>query len=44
MRNQVRPVTDEDIGLRVLRDAPADAAEIIEYVCSDTELGLDHPF
>jgi hypothetical protein len=25
-------VTDDDIGLKVLRDAPADAADIIEYV------------
>jgi hypothetical protein len=33
-RNQVRPVTDEDIGLKVLRDAPADATESIEYVYS----------
>jgi hypothetical protein len=32
-RNQVRAVTDEDIGLKVLRNAPADAAEIVEYVC-----------
>jgi hypothetical protein len=29
-RNQVRAVTDDDIGLKVLRDAPADATEIIE--------------
>jgi hypothetical protein len=30
-------VTDEDIGLKVLRDAPADAVdEIVEYVCSSS--------
>jgi hypothetical protein len=34
--DQVRAVTDEDIGLRVLRNAPADAAEIVEYVCSSS--------
>ncbi|KAF2022640.1 hypothetical protein EK21DRAFT_13606, partial [Setomelanomma holmii] len=31
-RNQVRPVTDEDIGLRVLCDAPADGTETIDIV------------
>jgi hypothetical protein len=29
-------VTDDDIGLKVLRDAPADAAEIVEYVRSSS--------
>jgi hypothetical protein len=33
-RDQVRAVTDEDIGLKVLRNAPADADEIVEYVRS----------
>lgn len=33
-RNQVRPVTGADIGLKVPRDAPADAAEPIEYAHS----------
>jgi hypothetical protein len=31
-RSQVRPVTNDDIGLKVLREAPADAAQSIEYV------------
>jgi hypothetical protein len=37
-QHQIRPVTDEDIGLKVLRDPPADAAnttqavETLEYV------------
>jgi hypothetical protein len=31
-RNQVRPVTNDDIGLKVLREAPAEAAQPIEYV------------
>jgi hypothetical protein len=31
-RKQVRVVTDDDIGLKVLREAPADAAQTIEYV------------
>jgi hypothetical protein len=31
-RNQVRPVTNDDIGLKVLREAPAEAAQSIEYV------------
>jgi hypothetical protein len=31
-QNQVRPVTNDDIGLKVLREAPAEAAQIIEYV------------
>jgi hypothetical protein len=35
-RNLVRAVTDEDIGLRVLRNAPAGAAEIVEYVRSSS--------
>jgi hypothetical protein len=30
--NQVRAVTDDDIGLKVLREAPAEAAQCIEYV------------
>lgn len=33
-RNQVRPVTDDDIGLKVLREAPAKAAQAIECVRS----------
>jgi hypothetical protein len=32
MRNQVRAVTNNDIGLKVLREAPAEAAQSIEYV------------
>jgi hypothetical protein len=32
MRDQVRPVTDDDIGLKVLREAPEDAAQSIECV------------
>jgi hypothetical protein len=28
--------------MRVLRDTPADAAEIIEYVCSGTALVLNY--
>ncbi|ORY17573.1 hypothetical protein BCR34DRAFT_621771 [Clohesyomyces aquaticus] len=28
----VRPVTDDDIGLKVLREAPADATEIVDIV------------
>lgn len=39
-RDQIRPATDGDIGLRVLRDAPADATEIIEYVLSSSTLFL----
>jgi hypothetical protein len=31
-RNQVRPVTNDDIGLKVLREAPAEAEQSIEYV------------
>jgi hypothetical protein len=31
-RNQVRPVTNDDIGLKVLREAPAEAAQAIECV------------
>jgi hypothetical protein len=31
-RNQVRPVTNDDIGVKVLREAPAEAAQPIEYV------------
>lgn len=31
-RNQVRPVTNDDIGLKVLREAPVEAAQSIEYV------------
>jgi hypothetical protein len=42
--NKVRPVTDGDIGLKVLREAPAEAAQIIECVlslrCSLSELIL----
>ncbi|KAF2445811.1 hypothetical protein P171DRAFT_484469 [Karstenula rhodostoma CBS 690.94] len=34
-QNRVRPVIDENIGLKVLRDAPGDVAEIIEYVRFD---------
>ena len=30
--NQVRPVTNDDIGLKVLREAPAEAAQAIECV------------
>lgn len=33
-RNQVRPVTDDDIGLKVLLEAPAEAAQAIECVRS----------
>ena len=33
-RNQVRLVTDDDIGLKVLREAPAEAAQAIECVRS----------
>lgn len=29
---QFRPVTDDDIGLKVLREAPAEASQVIEYV------------
>jgi hypothetical protein len=32
MRNQVRAVTNDDIGLKVLREAPAEVAQSIEYV------------
>jgi hypothetical protein len=31
-RNQVRPVTNDDIGLKVLHEAPVEAAQSIEYV------------
>lgn len=31
-RNQVRAVTNNDIGLKVLREAPAEAAQSIEYI------------
>ena len=31
-RSQVRPVTNDDIGLKVLREAPAEAPQSIEYV------------
>jgi hypothetical protein len=31
---QFRPVTDDDIGLKVLREAPTEAAQVIEYVHS----------
>jgi hypothetical protein len=30
--DQIRPVTNDDIGLKVLREAPAEAAQSIEYV------------
>jgi hypothetical protein len=30
--DQIRPVTNNDIGLKVLREAPAEAAQSIEYV------------
>lgn len=33
-RNQVPPVTNDDIGLKVLREAPAEAAQAIECVRS----------
>lgn len=33
-RNQVRLVTDDDIGLKVLREAPAEVAQAIECVRS----------
>jgi hypothetical protein len=40
-------VTDEDIGLKVLREAPAEAAEIIEYIYPysnrPSESILSHP-
>jgi hypothetical protein len=31
-RNQVRPVTNDDTGLKVLREAPVEAEQSIEYV------------
>jgi hypothetical protein len=34
-RNQVRPVTNNDIGLKVLREAPVEAEQSIEYVTSN---------
>jgi hypothetical protein len=37
-RDQVRPVTNDDIGLKVLCNAPADATEIIEYIRSGITL------
>ncbi|OCK92232.1 uncharacterized protein K441DRAFT_640400 [Cenococcum geophilum 1.58] len=37
----VRPVTDDDIGLKVLREAPAEAGQIIDIVTIHS-IG-DHP-
>ena len=44
-RNQVRSVTNADIGLKVLREVPAEAAQRIEYVhlqywLAQTDTGL----
>lgn len=41
-QGQGRPVTDDDIGLKVLREAPAEETQIIEYVFSDCLFSSTH--